>query len=154
MSPGTSRLKPNGTATSTTIVPWMVSGTTSLRARPTSSALRDSGATRVRSCEPVCISKSRFAPVEAVPNSATITRMPGTNHCKRARDVAAGGADEQRSEQPEEHEGLHEREDHAERVAHERARLADEHGGRVAHESRGAGGGVDGGHEIAPSVRR
>ena len=59
----------------------MTSGTTSLSARPTSRALRDSGATSVRSCEPVCISKSRFAPVEAVPNRATITRMPGTNHC-------------------------------------------------------------------------
>ena len=66
-------------------------------------------------------------------------------------DVAARCADQQGPEQAEEDEGLYEREDHAERVAHERTRLAREHGGGVAQEAgrpsgcHGAAGGVDAG---------
>ena len=73
--------KLNGATTATTMTACTTTGRISLSARPSSSAERDSGVTRVRSCEPVCISSSRFEPVIEAPNRQDITTMPGTNHC-------------------------------------------------------------------------
>ncbi len=67
-------------------------GTTSLSARPTSSAGRPSGETSWRSCEPDCISSIRFEPVKDAPISAVIATMPGTNHCSADPPVAISGS--------------------------------------------------------------
>jgi hypothetical protein len=71
---------------------WASVGTISLSARPMISAGRRSGVTSIRSCDPVCISYSRFEPVADVPNRQTITTMPGTNHCSADSPPAAAGS--------------------------------------------------------------
>ncbi|GAA3410685.1 hypothetical protein GCM10018952_16250 [Streptosporangium vulgare] len=76
------------TATTTTV--WASTGTISFRARPTIRAGLRSGETSIRSCDPVWISNSRFAPVEEVPNRQDITTMPGTNHCSADPPSTAG----------------------------------------------------------------
>ena len=75
-------MKPNGQAISTMMIACTTIGAISLSARPTRSDERESGATSVRSCEPVIISYCRFDPVAPVPNSTIITSTPGTNHCR------------------------------------------------------------------------
>ena len=99
-------------------------GTTSLRARPTSSDERLSGETSSRSCEPVMISWVRFAPVNDAPIRAVIAMMPGTNHCSAEPSSRVG---QQRREQAEEHQRLHHREQHRHRLAEHRPQLADHH---------------------------
>ena len=67
-------------------------GTTSLSARPTSSAGRPSGETSWRSCEPDCISSIRLAPVNDAPISAVMATMPGTNHCSAEPSAISGSS--------------------------------------------------------------
>ena len=99
-------------------------GTTSLRARPTSSDERDSGETSSRSCEPVMISWVRLAPVNDAPISAVIAMMPGTNHWSAEPSSTLGSSG---ANSAEEHQRLHHREQHGRRLAEHRPELADHH---------------------------
>ena len=96
---------------------WTTTGTISLSARPTSSEVRLSGATSIRSCEPVCISSCRFEPVIDVPNSADITMMPGTNHCSEDPVSSPLTCDSSGPNSARNTSGWTMREDHRERVA-------------------------------------
>ncbi len=80
-APATFSVNPKGIVTSTSTTVWPSIGTISFNARPMINAGLRSGETSIRSCEPVCISYSRFAPVADAPNRHDITTMPGTNHC-------------------------------------------------------------------------
>ena len=72
---------PNGTATRVMIAAWITKGVSSLSARPTSSAGRESGVARIRSNAPVISSYCRLDPTIDVPNIVIITTTPGRNHC-------------------------------------------------------------------------
>ncbi len=75
-------MNPNGIVARAITPAWMKIGTISFSARPMSSDDRAIGATSVRSCDPVCISYSRFDPVTPLPNSAIMTSTPGTNQAR------------------------------------------------------------------------
>lgn len=65
---------------STVMTPaWNSSDTTSRRDRPSSSASRLTGVTRLRSITPARSSASSVKPTKNVPNRASSTRRPGTN---------------------------------------------------------------------------
>ena len=79
-TPPMCKSKLNGVTTIRMIAVCASIGTTSFKARPTSSAGRDSGETSSRSWEPVLISSIRLAPVNDAPIRQVIAMMPGTNH--------------------------------------------------------------------------
>src|SRR6478735_1709595 len=91
-TPPRCRSKLNGVTTATMIATCISIGTTSLRARPTSSAGRPSGETSWRSCEPDCISSIRLAPVNDAPISAVIATIPGTNNWSAESPSAIPGS--------------------------------------------------------------
>ena len=69
---------PNGIASTTSTRPWNMNTTTSRSVRPRTAAVRLIGVTRIRSTTPSRISLMNPKPTKVEPNSAVMTRSPGT----------------------------------------------------------------------------
>ncbi|CAM5581475.1 hypothetical protein SFUMM280S_00664 [Streptomyces fumanus] len=81
-TPGSGARSPIATAASTSSTAWKTNTVASRSTRPSSSASRLTGVTRIRSTTPCPFSRMIMNPANEAPNSPSCSSSPGTSTCQ------------------------------------------------------------------------